>query len=273
MAETHKYYWLKLKRDFFKRHDVKIIESQENGKDYLLFYLKLLVEAIDHEGSLRFSDTIPYDEKMLATITDTNIDVVRSACAAFSALGMMERLEDGTIFMAHVEKMIGSETSDAIRMREVRARAQIVAPQEKGEHCSKPFKKRSPELEKEIDIELEKEIEKEIDIELEKNNIFEQIPFKEIIEYLNGKVNRQYRNVEANKKLIRARFNEGYTLQDFKDVIDKKCIEWSNTEMSKYLRPQTLFGTKFDSYLNQEVKSKRNNYDAMIFDENGMLIE
>lgn len=157
MSETHKYYWLKLRRDFFKRHDVKIIESQENGKDYLLFYLKLLVEAIDHEGSLRFSDTIPYDEKMLATITDTNIDIVRAACQAFQALGMMEKLDDGTIFMAHVEKMIGSETNDAIRMREARARKQIIATQEKGEHCSETFANRSPELETEIDIEIEKE--------------------------------------------------------------------------------------------------------------------
>ena len=68
-----KYYWLKLKRDFFKRHDMKIIENMPNGKDYILFYLKLLVESIDHESELRFSDTIPYNEDMLAVITDTSI--------------------------------------------------------------------------------------------------------------------------------------------------------------------------------------------------------
>ena len=115
MADTHKYYWLKLKRDFFKRHDIRIVESLENGKDYLLFYMKLLVESIDHEGYLRFSETIPYDEKMLSTITDTNIDVVRSACKLFGELGMMEWEDDGTLFMNQVQGMIGSETSDAIR--------------------------------------------------------------------------------------------------------------------------------------------------------------
>ena len=92
---------------------------------------------------------------------------------------------------------------------------------------------------------------KELDKELN-NTLVEQIPFKEIIDYLNEKANRQYRNVEANKKLIRARFNEGYTLEDFKTVIDKKVNEWTNTKWEKYLQPSTLFGTKFDQYLNQQ---------------------
>ena len=54
-----KFYWLKLKRDFFKRHDIRIIESMPNGKDYILFYLKMLLESIDHEGEQRVSDAIP----------------------------------------------------------------------------------------------------------------------------------------------------------------------------------------------------------------------
>ena len=61
MAE--KFYWLKLDRDFFKRHDIKIIEAMPNGKDYILFYLKLLCESIDHDGSLRFNENIPYSEQ------------------------------------------------------------------------------------------------------------------------------------------------------------------------------------------------------------------
>lgn len=111
MANADKrYYWLKLKRDFFKRHDIKIIESMPNGKDYLLFYLKLLCESVDHDGNLRFSESIPYNEEMLATITDTNVDIVRSAIKIFTELGMMEIMDDGTYFMREVEKMIGSES-------------------------------------------------------------------------------------------------------------------------------------------------------------------
>jgi predicted phage replisome organizer len=110
VANDKKYYWLKLKKDFFKRHDIQIIEAMDNGKDYILFYLKLLVESVDHDGYLKFNDTIPYNEKMLATITNTNIDVVRSAMKIFVSLDMMEILEDKTIFMNEVQKMVGTET-------------------------------------------------------------------------------------------------------------------------------------------------------------------
>lgn len=122
MGENGKYYWLKLKRDFFKRHDIRIIEEMPNGKDYILFYLKLLLESIDHEGSLRFSDTIPYNEQMLSVVTHTNIDIVRSAMKLFVELNMMSICDDKTIYMNEVEKLIGSETKWAEKKRLQRAK-------------------------------------------------------------------------------------------------------------------------------------------------------
>lgn len=119
-----KYYWLKLKRDFFKRHDIRIIEKMQNGKDYVLFYLKMLLESIDHEGELRFSDAIPYNEEMLSVITDTNVDVIRQAMRIFIDLGMIEVLEDETIYMNEVQKMIGSESAAAERVRRYRKNAE-----------------------------------------------------------------------------------------------------------------------------------------------------
>ena len=120
--DSKRYYWLKLKRDFFKRHDIRIIEEMPNGKDYILFYLKLLCESVDHEGKLRFSESIPYSDDMLSTITNTNIDIVRSAVKAFTSLEMMEIQDDGTIFMSEVEKMIGSavDNDNANRQRRFR---------------------------------------------------------------------------------------------------------------------------------------------------------
>jgi predicted phage replisome organizer len=118
MAEKDKkYYWLKLKRDFFKRHDIQIIEDMHNGKDYILFYVKLLCESVDHNGELRFNEEIPYNDEMLATITRTNIDIVRSAIKIFTKLQMMEMLDDGTIYMREVQKMLGGETYWAERKR------------------------------------------------------------------------------------------------------------------------------------------------------------
>lgn len=114
-------YWMKLKRDFFKRHDIQVIEAMPNGKDYVLFYLKLLCESLDHEGNLRFSDTIPYNEEMLSAITHTNVDTVRSAMNLFISLGLVEIFDDKTIYMSEVQKFIGSESESAERMRRHRA--------------------------------------------------------------------------------------------------------------------------------------------------------
>ena len=115
-----KYYWLKLQNDFFKRHDIRIIEDMPNGKDYILFYMKLLVESISHEGKLRFSETVPYNEGMLATITNTNIDIVRSAVKVFSELELMGFMDDGTFFMNETSNMLGEETEWAKKKRAYR---------------------------------------------------------------------------------------------------------------------------------------------------------
>lgn len=80
----------------------------------------------------------------------------------------------------------------------------------------------------------------------------ERIPFKEIIDYLNENTGKNFKNVEGNKKVIRARWNEGNRLEDFKKVIDVKTSQWlNNKEMQVYLRPSTLFSSKFENYLNE----------------------
>jgi predicted phage replisome organizer len=121
MTES-KFYWLKLQRDFFKRSDIMVVENMPNGKEYVLFYLKLLLESISHSGELRFTDTIPYNEQMLATVTNTNIDIVRSAMKVFTELNMLEVVEDGTIYMSEVEKMIGSMANNPNANRQRRFR-------------------------------------------------------------------------------------------------------------------------------------------------------
>ena len=87
-----------------------------------------------------------------------------------------------------------------------------------------------------------------------------RVPYKEIIDYLNEKTGRNYKHTaKANQRVIKARMNEGYTLEDFKTVIDKKYDEWNNdTKMKKFLRPETLFSTNFDRYLNEETESNKN---------------
>jgi predicted phage replisome organizer len=147
-----KYYWLKLKRDFFKRHDIRIIEEMPNGKEYILFYLKLLLESIDHEGALRFSETVPYNEQMLSVITNTNIDIVRSAMKMFIELKMMDIYDDQTIYMAEVDKLIGSESWSAERVRRHREKQTLLQCNATVTSCNEEI-----DIEKEKDKETEKE--------------------------------------------------------------------------------------------------------------------
>lgn len=82
----------------------------------------------------------------------------------------------------------------------------------------------------------------------------EKIPYKKIIDYLNEKTGSNYSfKARTNRELIKARFNEGATYQDFITVIDKKVTGWAGTERAMYLRPSTLFGNKFDGYKNERV--------------------
>ena len=96
----------------------------------------------------------------------------------------------------------------------------------------------------------------EEDKEKEKNNIYTAV-----IERLNEKAGTNYRaSSAATQRHINGRIKEGFTLEDFFTVIDKKCAEWkNNAEMQKYLRPETLFGTKFESYLNAPTTAGNNN--------------
>lgn len=199
MAEK-KYYWLKLKREFFKRHDIRIIEELPNGKEYILFYLKLLLESIDHQGELRFSDTVPYNEQMLSVITNTNIDIVRSAMKMFVELNMIEMFDDQTIYMAEVNKLIGSETQWAEKKRIQRAKEDNVLAL-------------SSKCPTDIDIETDKD--KEINNNKPQKR-FKKPTLEEVQAYCQ----------ERNNKVDAKAFYDYYTEGDWKDAKGKPVRNW-----------------------------------------------
>ena len=85
-----------------------------------------------------------------------------------------------------------------------------------------------------------------------------EYPYKEVVDRLNAKAGTAFKDKSKDTRShIKARFDEGYSLDDFFTVIDKKVADWQGTEQEKYLRPSTLFGTKFESYLNQKVTRKQ----------------
>lgn len=87
----------------------------------------------------------------------------------------------------------------------------------------------------------------------------EPVPYQEVVEYLNQKTGKNFKHTsKVTQRHIRARFAEGFTVNDFKQVIDKKCSDWlRDQKMKEYLRPETLFGTKFESYLNSKTTTAK----------------
>ena len=221
MGENSKFYWLKLKIDFFKRHDIRIIEEMENGKDYILFYLKLLLESVTHEGQLRFSETIPYNEKMLSVITNTNVDIVRSAMKVLLELKMIEILDDSTIYMSEVLKLTGSETAAAERMRRSRNNQKTLAERNNVTNECDIVQKCHTELEKELEKELE------IDIEIEKDNKSDK-PTKPI-RHKHGRYNNVLLSDEDFEKL-QEEFPDDYEerIERLSEYIESKGAKYKN---------------------------------------------
>lgn len=158
MSSNKRYYWLKLNENFFEDDTIQWLEEQENGKDYVIFYLKLCLKALSDDGKLiRYvgEKLIPYDVKALAKLTNTSADTVAVAMKAFIEIGLIEQLDTGEIYMKQIDEMIGTETHYAVQKR--RQRALKNKKKELGGQSPDNVLNSPPE----IDIEIEKEIEVE----------------------------------------------------------------------------------------------------------------
>lgn len=124
-----KYYWMKLREDFFDDDAIEWLEEQPKGKEYALFYLKLCLKSLKTNGLLiRTVGTIlvPYDTKKLADITKTDYDTAIVAMELLKNIGLVEILETGEICLPRMEEMIGSETDKAVLMRKLRAQKNLI---------------------------------------------------------------------------------------------------------------------------------------------------
>lgn len=164
MSENKKYYWLKLKENFFDSEEMKILESQDNSEAYQILYLKMCLLSLKNNGCLSFKNYLPYDYKMLSTILNIDIDTVRVGVELFSNLGLLEKLDSGIMFMSDIESLIGRGSSEADRKIKFRERIKNQRLLEGGGQTSE---KRPPEIEKEI------EIEKDIKEKIKRPDLFE----------------------------------------------------------------------------------------------------
>ena len=203
MSKTKKYYWLKLREDFFDDpQDETIQYITEQNPLYTIFYLKLCLKALRTDGKmLRYigSKCLPYDVDSLAKLTNMDKDTVRCALALFKEIGLVRFLDSGELFLTQIDEMVGSETEEAIRSRKRRSRQALTTdtvPELPGQ-CAVNDRlvtaERPPEkeIEKELEIEKEKET-RDRDRGREKKDLFETLlPSYQISEPLADKI-REY---------------------------------------------------------------------------------
>ena len=165
MADNKKYYYMRLKENFFDSDEMIILENMDNGDGiiYSNILLKLYLRSLKYEGRLMFNERIPFNAQMLSTIVRHPVGVVEKALKAFVDLGLVEVMDNGAIYMLDIQNFIGRTSTEADRKKIYRA--QIAKEKglliEDGRMSGQMSDKRTPELELEIDI--EKEIDKEVE--------------------------------------------------------------------------------------------------------------
>lgn len=167
MADDKKYYYMRLKEDFFDSDNMILLESMPDGYLYSNILLKLYLRSLKEDGRLMLNGRIPYNPQMLAAVTRHQIGTVEKAVRIFRELGLIEILDNGAIYMLDIQNFIGKSGTEADRKREYRVRiarekqARGLADKSGDTVADKCPDKSTPEIEKEIEIELELEKERE----------------------------------------------------------------------------------------------------------------
>ena len=253
LSDNKKYYYIRLKDSFFDSDEMKVMESMKDGYLYGNILLKLYLRSLKNNGCLMLNERIPYNAEMLATITGHQVGTIKQALTVFKDLGLIEVLDNGAIYMLDIQNFIGNGSSDGDSKR---ANRRGIA-----DKCPTNVRQMSTIVrDRDIDRVRERDRDKDRNKDKDKNRDKDRDKDTEnIISFLNSTTGSRYKaSTDKTRRLIAARLAKGFTVDDFKTVISKKAKEWQGTDMAQYLRPETLFGTKFEGYLNQpEVRNNR----------------
>ena len=209
-----KYYWLKLKADFFISRAMKKLRRIAGGDTYTIIYLKLQLLSLKDEGLLFYEGVEPTFYEEMALALDEDAENVRATLIFLENMGLISQTNDHEYILTEVPYLIGSETDKAELMRRKRAKDKAAIGNNVTTELP-PVTKRYTEKEKE----KEKEKEIEIEIEIEKR---ERVDYQQIVDMYNDtcvSFPRLMSLSEARKKAIKARLNT-YSIEDFKRVFE-----------------------------------------------------
>lgn len=234
--------WIKMSTGLPDNRKIKQIRNLPDGDTIALMWVFLICLAgnVNEQGLIYMTPEVPYTDEMLAEEFKMDVNTIRLGLATFQRFGMLEIIDD-VICLPSWEKWQAVDRLSEIREYNRLAKQKSRARQKQKllENVNDTSMTSQPC--QDIDIDKDKELDKEIYIN--------------IVDYLNQKAGTKYKaSSKKTQTCIHARLAEGFTIDDFKVVIDKKCADWlGDAKMEQYLRPETLFGTKFESYLNAKV--------------------
>lgn len=247
--------WIKISTDIFDDEKFDAIETLSDKHMIQLAWIKLLCLAgkCNESGFLMLTREIPYTDEMIANRFRMSIGDTQRALQFFQSLNMIEVVDN--VYMVsnwtlHQNQKGLEDLNKAHAERQKRYRERQKALKIEGNK------------ERDVTVTSQSDAFSSYSISNNKSNSFSE-EIKEIIDYLNLKVNKRYtyNNKSYNSK-INTRLKEGFTVDDFKTVIDKKCDQWLGSEYEEYLTPDTLFApSKFEKYLNQTAGKKKTSAD------------
>lgn len=160
MSDNKKYYYIRLKENFFDSDEIKLLESIPNdGYKFSNILLKMYLKSLKYNGLLMFNDRIPFSSEMLATVTGHSIGDVNRSIELFKQFGLIEVLETGEIYMLDIQNFIGKTSTEADRIKAYRR--EIAQKKIKGVQM---YDERTPEIEIEKEIDIDKELEAETEL-------------------------------------------------------------------------------------------------------------
>lgn len=184
MSDNRKYYYMRIKENFFDSDEIKLLESIPNvGYKYSNILLKMYLKSLKFNGRLMFNDTMPYNAEMLSVVTGHSIGDVKDAIEKFKALGLIEVFDSGEIYMLDIQSFIGKTSTEADRIKAYRR--EVAQKKIQGVQM---YNERTPELDIELDIDIDKDIE---------NNI---VPHSETIDTVSNSDLKKQQKAEEQKQ-------------------------------------------------------------------------
>lgn len=249
----------------FDDEKIRLIQALPEADSIIVIWIRLLALAgkTNDDGQIYINENMPYTDEMLATLFQKPLNTIRLALQTLNKFGMIKTFKSGVIFINNWGRHQNLDGMEKIKEQN-RQRNKRYRENKKIGIAEKAKSDVSVTSRDGTDIELDKELDKEKEINTKsikpgsKPKPDNTSAYKLIIDNLNKQADTNYRSSsKETQRLIDARINNGFSTADFITVIHKKTLEWRYSDMEKYLRPKTLFGTNFESYLNQPEEAFR----------------